>query len=231
MTPNSSINVSVSSHYREPSYSSEITSQGILGERVEVIDHHPPFTRILQADGYESWVSTDQVHQGAAPAGTDIMVRSHFMRIYREPSIFSEGVKDAVIGCTLTAEAEEEGWYMIVLPDGSKGWAEKRHFGIFPEFSEKNITRQAREFLGYQYLWGGRSPKGLTAQDLFRRFFSFLASRCPGILGNSSSLTCSPLITARHSRRICSSSVKRWIMSPMWLYLLVMNALFMPAGG
>ena len=77
MIPNGSINVSVSSHYRNPSYASEITSQGILGERVEILEHHPPFTRIRQADGYESWISTDQVYQGAAPAGTDITAKSH----------------------------------------------------------------------------------------------------------------------------------------------------------
>ena len=108
MTLNGSINVSVSSHYRTPSYASEITSQGILGERVQVLEHHPPFTRVRQVDGYESWISTDQVHLGAAPAGTDIRVKSHFVRVYREPSTSSEGVKDAVIGCTLTAEGEEE---------------------------------------------------------------------------------------------------------------------------
>ena len=38
MNDEAAINVSVSSHYREASYASEVTSQGILGERVEVLE-------------------------------------------------------------------------------------------------------------------------------------------------------------------------------------------------
>ena len=179
MIPNGSINVSVSSHYRNPSYASEITSQGILGERVEILEHHPPFTRIRQADGYESWISTDQVYQGAAPAGTDITAKSHFIRVYREPSTLSEGVKDAVIGCTLTADGEKEGWYRIVLPDGSRGWAEKSHFGVFPKFSAENIISQAREFIGYQYIWGGRTPKGFDCSGFVQTVFLLLGAPLP----------------------------------------------------
>lgn len=179
MIPNGSINVSVSSHYRDPSYASEITSQGILGERIQVLEHHPPFTRIRQADGYESWISTDQVHQGAAPTGNAKIVRSHFARVYKEPSTLSEGIKDAVIGCTLTAAGEKDSWYGIVLPDGSKGWAEKRHFGVFPEFSEENIISQAREFLGYQYTWGGRSPKGFDCSGFVQTVFFLLGVSLP----------------------------------------------------
>ncbi len=179
MTPNATINVSVSNHYCEPSYASEITSQGILGERVEILEYNPPFTKIRQADGYESWISTDQIYEGIVQNGTDITVKSHFVRIYREPSIFSEGIKDAVIGCILTATIEKEGWYKIRLPDGSRGWAEKKHFGIFPKFSVENIIALAREFLGYQYSWGGRSPKGFDCSGFVQTVFHLLGVSVP----------------------------------------------------
>ncbi len=173
------INVSVSSHYGEPSYASEVTSQGILGEWVEILEHRSPFTRIRQADGYESWISTDQVHQGGVTAGTDRMAKTHFVRIHKEPSLFSEGVRDAVIGCTLTVVAEEEDWYMIALPDGSRGWAEKKHFGLFPGFSVENVITLAREFLGYQYTWGGRSPKGFDCSGFVQTVFHLLGVPLP----------------------------------------------------
>lgn len=56
MNNEAAINVSVSSHYREASYASEVTSQGILGERVEVLEPGPLFTLIRQTDGYEGWI-------------------------------------------------------------------------------------------------------------------------------------------------------------------------------
>ncbi len=179
MTPNATINVSVSNQYCEPSYTSEVTSQGILGERVEILEHRLPFTKIRQMDGYESWISTDQVCEGATPDGLELMVKSHFVRIHKEPSIFSEGIRDAVIGCTLTSAAEEGNWYMVVLPDGSRGWAEKKHFGTFAEFSAGNVITLAREFLGYQYSWGGRSPKGFDCSGFVQTIFHLLGVPVP----------------------------------------------------
>ncbi|MDX2496250.1 MAG: NlpC/P60 family protein [Desulfuromusa sp.] len=171
MTPNATINVSVSNQYREPSYSSEVITQGILGEKVEILETEPSFSKVRQADGYESWISAGQIVSGHQLAGDDIMVRSHFLRIYAEPATSAEGIKDAVIGSTLKAIDEVGAWYQIALPDGSTGWAEKRYFGIFPAYSADNIVTLAREFLGYQYSWGGCTPKGFDCSGFVQTVF------------------------------------------------------------
>jgi gamma-D-glutamyl-L-lysine dipeptidyl-peptidase len=165
------INVSVSSHYRQPSYASELASQGILGESVTVMATSPAFTQVRQEDGYESWVSTDQLTWLPPPHGTSRMVRSHHLLIHREPRTDSPAIRDAVIGCRLAVRGETDGWYRLTLPDGAEGWAEKRHFGTFPPFSPTSITTLAREFLGYQYCWGGRTPKGFDCSGLVQTVF------------------------------------------------------------
>jgi len=172
MLPNATINVSLSNHYEKPSYTSEVTSQGLLGERVEILESQFPFTRIRQLDGYESWISTDQVCCGEPADGTDITVRSHFVRIHEEPSSISNGIRDGVIGCTFKMVVEEGEWYKVVLPDGSTGWVEKKHFALLPDFSAKSIVSLAREFLGYQYAWGGRSPKGFDCSGFVQTVFN-----------------------------------------------------------
>ena len=63
MTPNASINVSVSNHYREPTYEGEIISQGLLGQRLEIIEQMPLFTRIRQSDCSISWVRYNSLRQ------------------------------------------------------------------------------------------------------------------------------------------------------------------------
>jgi len=172
MIRNGIINISVSNHYSEPAYDSEVISQGILGEQVEILKYHPPFTMIRQADGYESWISSEQVVAGKKSEGRRVTVRSHFMRIYREPSISSESVRDGVIGSVLVVVHEEKEWFRVVLPDMTEGWAEKRHFGTLPGFSVKSIVTFAREFLGYQYAWGGRSPKGFDCSGFVQAIFN-----------------------------------------------------------
>ena len=171
MTPNASINVSVSNHYREPTYDSEIISQGLLGERLEIIERKPLFAKIRQSDGYISWVSSDQLVEGDAANGTSLLVTSHFMKIHKDPSSGSECIRDGVIGCLLQAVDERDGWYRVTLPDGIKGWCQKKHFGSLPEFSPIKIVALAREFLGYQYLWGGRSPKGFDCSGLVQTIY------------------------------------------------------------
>ena len=103
MTPNATINVSVSNQYRDPSYASEIITQAILGEVVEILEQQLSFTRVRQEDGYESWISSEQIFSGIPMEGDDIIVKSHFLRIYMEPSTAAAGVKDAVLGCNLKA--------------------------------------------------------------------------------------------------------------------------------
>jgi cell wall-associated NlpC family hydrolase len=179
MTPNATINVSVSNQYREPSYASEIVTQGILGEKVEILETEFSFSKVRQADGYESWISAGQIVSGHQLAGEDITVRSHFLRIYAEPSTAAEGIKDAVIGSKLKAIEEVDGWYHIALPDGSTGWAEKMHFGPFPAYSAEIIVTLAREFLGYQYSWGGSTPKGFDCSGFVQTIFRLVDCLLP----------------------------------------------------
>lgn len=177
MTTKATINVGVSCHYREASYSSEITTQGLLGEEVEVVDHQPLFTRIIQADGYSSWISTDQLSFLPAPAGDKHLVTSHFTPIFQEKSYQAPRLRDGVIGCTLTIDNEENNWYRVLLPDHRVGWVDKNCLGTYKSFTPENLVNQARAFLGYQYTWGGISPKGFDCSGLIQTIFRLCSAR------------------------------------------------------
>ncbi len=174
------INVSVSTHYRDSSSTSAVTTQGLLGEKVELLEERETHTLIRQADGYQSWIPKEQLVSSVLSAsGSEVLVRHHFIRIYTHPSHTSAGVRDAVIGCTLTAVDEQDGWYRIQLPDGTTGWAEKRHFGAIAEFNPENIISLARGFLGYQYFWGGVSPKGFDCSGFVQTVFKLHGVQLP----------------------------------------------------
>lgn len=179
MTPNATINVSVSSHYKDATYASEITSQGILGERVEIIEPGDLFSKIRQEDGYSSWISSDQVWPGDISGGTPRTVRTHFLRIHERPDESSASIREAVIGSRLQVTDEQDGWYGIALPDGQRGWAPGSGFGTFPEADAATILDLAAEFLGYQYTWGGRTPKGFDCSGLVQTVFGLLGLALP----------------------------------------------------
>ena len=108
-----------------------------------------------------------------------MLVRDHFLRIHNEPDLDSPAIRDAVIGCKLIATTEQDGWYQLVLPGGLAGWAEKQAFGTFPEFSPANVVALAGEFLGYQYTWGGSTPKGFDCSGLVQTVFKLLGVALP----------------------------------------------------
>jgi cell wall-associated NlpC family hydrolase len=171
MVSHGAINASVCCLYREPSYNSEIVSQGLLGEEVELIEHGELFSRIRQEDGYESWISSDQVSSLILPQRDRYWLRSHFVAIYAEPATGSDRIRDAVIGSALTVTGERGEWYSVILPDGLTGWIEKQHFAELAPFTPESIVNLAREFLGYQYIWGGRSPKGFDCSGFVQTVF------------------------------------------------------------
>ena len=182
MTTTATINVGVSSHYRENSYNSEVTTQGLLGEVVEVIDHQPLFSEITQADGYKSWVSTDQLsfhQQPAENTGCKKLVTSHFIGIFDEPSTNAKRLRDGVIGSTLTVMDEKDNWAQVILPDNTLGWVLQDNLGAPKKLSDHNLIQQAKDFLGYQYIWGGITPKGFDCSGLMQTVFKLCSCALP----------------------------------------------------
>ena len=176
------INVGVSSHYRESSYNSEVTTQGLLGEIVEVIDHQPLFSKVTQTDGYKSWVSTDQLSFHPEPtesSGSIKLVTTHFIGIFETPSLQAKRLRDGVIGSTLSVIDEQENWSQIILPDNTLGWVPKDSFGIPKKLTEENLIQQAKDFLGYQYIWGGITPKGFDCSGLIQTVFKLCSYTLP----------------------------------------------------
>lgn len=170
------INVSVANLYRESTWESEIVTQGLLGETVDILEYGTEFTRIRQTDAYESWISNHHVSEPLRANGKPIVVRDHFLRIYQDKKM-SHPLKDAVIGCHLLAVDEDDTFYRILLPSGEFGWAQKKHFAAFPEFSREAVIRLAREFMGYPYFWGGKTPKGFDCSGFVQFVFSLLGKQ------------------------------------------------------
>ncbi len=171
-----SINVSVANLYKNSCYESEIITQGLLGEDVQILQNKNDFIKIRQKDGYKSWISRHQISQPVIITGKKIIVRDHFIGIFKDKEL-SLPLKDAVIGCCLTTVDEDENLYKIHLPTGESGWTHKKHFTAFPELSKDAIINLAKEFLGYQYFWGGKTPKGFDCSGFVQLVFALLGKQ------------------------------------------------------
>jgi len=173
------INVGVSNIYREATYRSEIVNQGLIGESITVEKKEKDFSLIRLSDGYEGWISNYQWVSDLNKSYESLMVRPHFVKIFKEPDLNADTIRDATIGAKIQVINKNNDWYEIFLPDGQTGWVEENTFSAFPEFTRQNIVKMVREFLGYPYYWGGRSPKGFDCSGLTHTVFFLFGFALP----------------------------------------------------
>ncbi len=173
------INVSVANLYMEGTYHSEIVSQALLGEKVLIKRVEKDFSLIEMSDGYGGWISNHQWVIKDIIENDTLMIRSHFAAVYSDSSVDSMKIRDATLGTILHVGDRRDGWIQVKLPDGKRGWVEERIFGSFPSCSREAAIDLAKEFLGYPYFWGGRSPKGFDCSGLTQRIFCLLGVSLP----------------------------------------------------
>lgn len=173
------VNVSVSNVYKDSTYKSEIINQALLGEVVEILESQNDFDYIKQLDSYEGWIRNNQLVDGRSNSDSQKTIISHIAQIYSKKDESSNPVRDAVIGCKLNVIDEQGNWYKIELPDKINGWIPKNHFGEFEKLSRENVVKLAKQFLGYPYFWGGRSPRGLDCSGLTQTVFGLLDYQLP----------------------------------------------------
>jgi SH3-like domain-containing protein len=173
------INVSVANIYREASYGSEIINQGLLGELISVKTSEKDFSRITLLDGYRGWISNYQWVSEKNEFSNTKKIRKHFVKIYNKPKSNADSIRDATIGAEMMIVRRKDQWFEILLPDGLHGWVDANVFGQFPASTRLGIIKLVKEFLGYPYYWGGRSPKGFDCSGLIQTVFTLIGVNLP----------------------------------------------------
>lgn len=160
------VNVSVANVYAEPAFMSEVVTQALLGEKLDILDTESNWHRVRQWDGYEGWiheffhapVSQEYLHR--LNSGQILTVRDLFASVHETDDLSSPGLRDLVYGNALVVLEEKEGWRKVLLPDGVLGWTDAEPQPSRSDFDRVYLVQEAGRFLGIQYLWGGKSPKG-----------------------------------------------------------------------
>lgn len=130
--------VSVAAIRAESSHQSEMTSQLLYGETVDIVENGKKFLRIkVDFDGYEGWIDAQQI----AKIPAEVLKQRSF----------------ELISHTLKTYNTRQG--KILLSIGSEVAVEKA--GTHNTSSLDDISETAEQFLNVPYLWSGRSFFGV----------------------------------------------------------------------
>lgn len=176
------VNVSVANLRVKPDFTSEMTTQGLLGMPVRVL-RQEGWYRVQLPDEYQGWVhrvGVCRVTRSELEAWNEaekIVVTAHYGFVHSRPSRSSQPVSDVVAGNRLKWDGSKGAFYRVSYPDGRKGYIEKRI--SMPEHRWRKSLKQdaasilstAHTLMGVPYLWAGTSSKGMDCSGLVRTVF------------------------------------------------------------
>jgi len=171
--------VSVANMFAGPSDKTDVVSQAIYGSNVRLLQARGEWSRIQTSDHYKGWTPSRYLRvlltgSGYASAGSTVQVESLFANIYAEPNVTQHKPIITVSYETRLEIAPEEtpkkgkaapvrpdGWLKVRLPEQRDGWIQDSDVVWDPKpLTVPESIELAKRFLGFPYLWGGRSSFG-----------------------------------------------------------------------
>jgi len=163
------ISTAVASIHREPRFSSEIVTQALMWEIVEILEEEKLWLHILQEDGYKGWIYTFYIIESRQSFPHWITLTDRFIPVSllrhedTNRRMLSFGTKVPVID-------ENPQFITIALPGDITGKIVSHKPCL--ENSRSNIIVLAESLLGTPYIWGGKSAFGFDCSGFVQLILS-----------------------------------------------------------
>lgn len=165
--------VPVANMYSGPSEKLDVVSQALYGSNVTLLVARAEWSKIQTPDHYKGWVRSNHLRilltgNGYAVSGPTVKIDSLFANLYAEPDVTRHQpvitlpfeVRLEVIP-PKNGKAAKDRWLQVELPDQRKAWIQTGDVTRDPKpLSIAESIELAKRFLGFPYLWGGRSSYG-----------------------------------------------------------------------
>ena len=163
--------VPVANMYAKPTDQSPVVSQAIYGSNVRLLIAQGEWCKIQTSDRYRGWISSHflrliQIGDGYATSGKTVQVQSFFANLYREADLTRHKPTLTVpfesrLELIEEGKGPNEGWLKLRLPDQRIAWIQSGDTVSDPKLlTIPESIDLAKRFLGFPYLWGGRSSFG-----------------------------------------------------------------------
>lgn len=162
-----------------PSPTSELASQLLFGEGVDILEQIEGWSRVrVQCDGYCGWISDIVVRENDAAATHRISQPSGL--VFARPDIKAPLVQRLYLGSPLALQQAAGGFYELA----GVGYVHTRHIARVKAAGAPDPLAVALQFLNTPYLWGGRTCDGIDCSGLVQAALLACGIGCPRDTGD-----------------------------------------------
>jgi hypothetical protein len=177
------VNQSVINLKAKPTFTSEMSSQALMGTQVRILNSVSGWLYLITPEGYKAWTTDESIKIMSAKeykswqTAPKLIVTTYFSVLLSQPTESADIVSDVVLGNILRYEGVSGIYYKVFLPDGRKAFLRKYNANPLNQWlasrrpSGANIISVAKHFMGFPYLWGGTSVKGMDCSGFTKTCF------------------------------------------------------------
>jgi hypothetical protein len=171
----------------DPDQRSELFSQALLGDEVEVREDRGKWLLCKLFCGGQGWIQRGSILSGPSNAayfseGELLVCSVPHARVVSEPAPKGTPLIVVTDGTVLPTKGLKRHWYSALLPDGTDGWIWHKYMmplSSIPKLTGSALVDKALAFCGIPYLWGGTTSLGLDCSGLVQLVYRYFGVVLP----------------------------------------------------
>ncbi|MDD4969575.1 MAG: NlpC/P60 family protein [Paludibacter sp.] len=168
---------------QSPAFAAEMGTQVLMGTPVRILETVHGWSNVITPEGYKAWTTEEGIQKmnpvdyAAWNAAPKVIVNTYFAIVRSRPSVNATVVSDVVWGDILRYQGLNGKYVKVLFPDGRKGYLLKQSTLSFNKWESRAkpkaaaIISTANQFIGFPYLWGGTSIKGMDCSGFTKTCF------------------------------------------------------------
>ena len=176
------VSLSVANLRSKPAHSAEMASQAIMGTPVRILKESDGWLLVQTPDQYIAWTNATSIKQMKRSEiidwrNADRLIYTDTYGIISGDDKLTSVVSDLVAGAIVVKKSENKNIIEVTLPDGRSGYVSNQKWLNLKQWKDTvsvipaKLIANGERFLGFPYLWGGTSSKGIDCSGFVKTIY------------------------------------------------------------